>query len=294
MSWYHEPTELEKELNWKSMLDGIADTINKNLVVNDGDYYNEDGVLICGVCGEPKTVRDEYYNGRFVKIQCRCEREAEAEAEEKERQAKHIKTVKALREESGIPARFTKATFDTATVNKGNKSQFDYCRKYAEEFGKWGDGPNGILMTGKVGTGKTFAAACIGNYLLEKEVEVVMSNVITILDEFRNPEKSSSSLFNKLVSADLLILDDLGAEHSTDYAIERLYSIINERYVRNNPTIVATNLTFDTMASCDDMRYSRIYNRILETSYPLSFTGKNWRMDIAYNNYKQASKPLGN
>lgn len=293
MSLYHEPTEEEKEASWQQLLDGIVETINDNLVVNDGDYYNDDGILICGVCGEPKTCKDAYYNGRYVKVQCKCERDAEAEKEEEEKKQKHLKAVKAIRDDCGIPARFANATFEAFTVNKSNKSQYEYCRKYAERFGKLED-PIGILMTGKVGTGKTYAAACIGNYLIEQEVVVVMSNVITILDEFRDPEKSKASLFSKLVNADLLILDDLGAEHSTDYAIERLYSVINERYMRNNPTIVATNLTFDSMASCDDLRYARIYNRILETSYPLSFTGKNWRMDIAYKNYQQAAKTFGN
>ncbi|MCD8294912.1 MAG: ATP-binding protein [Clostridia bacterium] len=282
-------TEEEKQASWNKMMDSIAATMRSQQVIKDGDYYNEDGLLICGVCGEPRQMFSDEFNGNIVPVQCRCETEADKEAEKQMREERHQKLVAKLKEESDIPKKYTDATFENFVRNKGNQWQYERCLEYAQKFTSMKEGRS-IIMTGNIGTGKTYAAACIGNYLLEQEVSVAMANVIHVLDEFRDPEKTSSGLFAKLVSADLLILDDLGAEHATDYAIERLYSIVNERYVNDRPVIVCTNLTFDSMASCEDIRYARIYNRIMEGADLLSFTGRNWRMDIAYKNYSRNKK----
>ena len=78
-------------------------------------------------------------------------------------------------------------------------------------------------------------------------------------------------------SAKLLIIDDLGAERSTDFALEKVYNIIDSRYRAGLPMILTTNLTLKEMKEATDIRYSRIYDRIFEVCYPMEFTGPSWR-----------------
>lgn len=82
-------------------------------------------------------------------------------------------------------------------------------------------------------------------------------------------------------SASLVILDDLGAERNTDYALEIVYNVIDSRYRSRKPMIITTNLTLSEMQNPPDIRYSRIYDRIFEVCYPVEFTGKSLRMKEA-------------
>ena len=89
----------------------------------------------------------------------------------------------------------------------------------------------GLLFYGDVGTGKTFSAACIANYLLNRKIPTVMTSFVKIIGnaDLRNREESMY-FTDRLNRAKLLIIDDLGAERGTDYALERVYDIIDSRY----------------------------------------------------------------
>ena len=78
-------------------------------------------------------------------------------------------------------------------------------------------------------------------------------------------------------AADLLILDDLGAERNTEYAVETVYNVIDSRYRVGKPVIVTTNLTLEEMQNSTDIKCHRIYDRIFEVCYPLRFEGKSMR-----------------
>ena len=82
-------------------------------------------------------------------------------------------------------------------------------------------------------------------------------------------------------SAKLLILDDLGTERNTDYALEKVYNIIDSRSRASKPMILTTNLSLDEMMDATDIRYKRIYDRILETCYPVEISGDSFRMQSA-------------
>ena len=92
--------------------------------------------------------------------------------------------------------------------------------------------------------------------------------------------------------AKLVIFDDLGAERNTDYALEKIYNIIDSRYRKNLPMILTTNLTIDEMQQETDMRYKRIYDRIFEVCYPMQFTGPSWRQKEAFNRFNDMEKLL--
>ena len=89
----------------------------------------------------------------------------------------------------------------------------------------------GLLLFGDVGTGKSFLAGCIANALLEQDVPVLMTNFPTILNRMTGLFGSERADFLANLNAyDLLILDDLGAERGTEYALEQVFAVIDARY----------------------------------------------------------------
>ena len=152
----------------------------------------------------------------------------------------------------------------------------------------------GLLLYGDVGTGKTHFACCIGNYVMEHLSTVFATSLIKILQKaksFRDADDEEAYI-SRLNYADLLILDDLGAERSTDYALEIVYNVIDSRYRSGKPMIVTTNLTLDEMRETPDLRYRRIYDRIFEVCYPIEFVGKSWRMKEAASRFDEMKSLL--
>lgn len=141
----------------------------------------------------------------------------------------------------------------------------------------------GLLLWGNVGTGKTYFAACIANALLDIGVPVMMTNFAKIINAMsgfdfgRKNEEDRNGYLNSLNCYKLLIIDDLGAERQSEYALEIVYSVIDSRYKNAQPLIVTTNMTLDEIKQPGDIAYSRIYDRILEMCSPIEFKGESRR-----------------
>lgn len=151
----------------------------------------------------------------------------------------------------------------------------------------------GLLLWGNVGTGKSYAAAAIANYLLSKVVPVVMVSFVEIIKNIESKKMTQDEIISLMNSAQLVIFDDLGAERSSDFALEKVYSIIDSRYRKKLPMIVTTNLTMDQMKGEVDIRYCRIYDRIFETCYPMQFSGPSWRRIEANKRFTDMASLLG-
>ena len=169
------------------------------------------------------------------------------------------------------------AVFSNFRETKDNARNLRLCRRYAEHFDEMAEKNQGLLLWGDVGTGKTFAAACIANYLLERRTPVVMTSFVNLLASMQGFREDEDKLITQLNRAKLLIIDDLGAERGTDFALEKVYNIVDSRYRAKKPVILTTNLTLKEMKEATDIRYSRIYDRIFEVCYPMQFTGVSWR-----------------
>lgn len=105
----------------------------------------------------------------------------------------------------------------------------------------------GVWFTGDTGTGKTTLAMLVSREALRAGHTVAIYSVPRLLAEIRNTfdsnsRSSYSDLFAKLTAVDLLHLDDLGAEQQTDWVLEQLYAIVNERYEDSKALVVTTNL----------------------------------------------------
>jgi len=163
--------------------------------------------------------------------------------------------------------------------NGSNPAVMSKAQRYAEDYQQMKERNIGLLFWGNTGTGKSYTAACIANYLIDMGNPVFMISFGRILREQFAAEDKSEYL-EHIIHYPMLILDDLGAERDSAYAQEVVYSVIDGRYLTGKPLIITSNLTLDELKAPSDMRYSRIYDRILEMCVPIHFEGTSQRQDL--------------
>lgn len=154
---------------------------------------------------------------------------------------------------------------------------FRTCRRYAESFHP---GCGSLLMTGDPGLGKTFLSAAIARDVSGDGWSVVYDTASHIFERFearkfgREEGETVDADTGRVLSCDLLILDDLGTEMTTSYVQSALYSIINGRLMERRATILSTNLKLDELSR----RYSpQIASRIEGEYRILPFFGEDIR-----------------
>ena len=261
----------------------------------NGDYVGADGLLYCGKCGTRKERRIEWFGQgtRKVPVMCKCREEQQRLQKERDRKEEEMLSIRRFRAISMMDDTFREATFENFQARKENEKNRKVARNYCEKFQTMYERNQGLLLYGDVGTGKSYMAACIANYLLERNISVVMTSFVRILQEMRGFDKDKEDAFaDRLNKVRLLIIDDLGAERSTDYALEQVYGIIDSRYRARKPMILTTNLTLQQMQDTTDIRYERIYDRIFEICYPMGFLGPSWRKRQAFQRFEETRKIL--
>lgn len=107
-----------------------------------------------------------------------------------------------------------------------------------------------------------------------------------MFSEDRNKYLASFNHFN------LLIIDDLGIERNSEYALEQVYNVVDSRYLSRLPFIITTNLPLAELQAPKDLAHARIYDRVLERCTPICFSGKNYRKDNAAANKTEAARLL--
>ena len=171
----------------------------------------------------------------------RCKQEKEAKEKRREQARKDMERVSRLRKASLMDEKFKEARFATFQITKYNSRNLKLCQRYVSGFDEMMAKNQGLIFWGDVGTGKSYAAACIANELLSKGVPVVMTSLVKILELVQAGDEKESDIISRLKSARLVIFDDLGAERSTDYALEKIYNIIDSRYRSKEPMLLTTN-----------------------------------------------------
>lgn len=215
-----------------------------------GDVYTDaNGTVRCKKCRAPKM----FYLAeahRWLPCTCRCVGK-ESEEDFAARTAE-------LRAQSGIIGRYADASFDRAERTQADSAIFDSCLRYAVHWDKISAEGYGIYLHGASGTGKTYLAACIGNFLLDAGVSVLFVNVNAILSEIRyaySQRGSELPIVRRYTNAELVIFDDIGTEkysarnEALSFAQDKLFQIIDGRYVRQKPTIFTSNYTLEQLVN---------------------------------------------
>jgi DNA replication protein DnaC len=258
-------------MNVDALIDSIA---KKAEPVRDLVDYEKDGLLYCGHCNTPKQCRIPIGGSvRLVGCQCACAaREYEAEKKARADREKRLR-IETLRADGIRDKSLTACRFDTATMSE----EIVKCKRYADAWDDMRRENNGLLLWGNTGNGKTFAAACIANELIDRGIPAMITSFPRIL----NAGYDKQEIIEQVHYYPLLVIDDLGAERSSEYAMETVYTVIDERYKSKKPLIVTTNLTLDELCKPKNMDYQRIYDRVIEMCTPLVFKGDNLRRDKA-------------
>lgn len=235
-----------------------------------GDY-RVDGLLYCGRCQTPKECRITV-SGQVMQVGCMCRCQSDEWEKEQADEKKRMEAVriKQLRSECIQDRRLIDCRFEVADDSENIRR----CRRYVEAWERVRREGAGMVFCGPPGGGKTFAAACIANALLDKGVPVMVTSFPKILSAGFDER---AEIIGQLNRYPLLVLDDLGVERESPYALEQVYTVIDERVKSGKTMIVTTNLALQDIKNPHDMERSRIYSRILAAAVPVFFKSADYR-----------------
>ena len=201
------------------------------------DYTGEDGLLYCSKC---RTAKEAYFPKETAAwlghdkhpTECDCQREKRLECESAEERRRHLNTVMELKRRG-----FTDLTMQEWTFahDNGKCPQMSKAHLYVEHWEQMRENNYGLLLWGKVGTGKSYFAGCIANALMEQEISVRMTNFSAILNDLTASFEGRNEYIERLCRFPLLILDDFGMERGTEYGLEQVYNVICLLYTSPSP-----------------------------------------------------------
>lgn len=134
--------------------------------------------------------------------------------------------------------------------------------------------PN-LLLFGPVGTGKTYAATAALRPLHDRGMTIAFWPVTSLLEATSPGAPHTSETMAAAIAAEVLLLDDLGMERGTEWAAERVYEVVNQRWLDQVPTVVTTNV-----AGPDEMAATlgeRLWSRLQDGAVALRLTGQDRR-----------------
>ena len=183
----------------------------------------------------------------------------------------------------GIPPRFQDKSFDNfVPQNEDQKKKLDIIK----------NSKDGLLLLGSYGTGKTHLAVALlkerikqgkhsnwrdGFFITSSELCQLISDNLAhrrTSEEWDNPKP----VWEKIIETDFLVLDDLGTEQMTETRGDKLYYLINDRYLNNRITILTSNRSLDELGELID---EKIVSRILEMAKVIEIRGEDYRQKLA-------------
>ena len=238
--------------------------------------FEEPEAVTCEHCGRQLEPLGAQFGGRFRWLAhepCTCEGVALEEAAKKRAQQLRDEAAMAKRiEASGVKQRYRNAT-------TANPQIAAYLERYPEHGGR------GLFIHGGVGSGKTFAATALTRALVYAGYSVRITTTTAMLDAIADTygrDASSSEGLGKYASLDMLVLDDMGKENGSGWAVNTIFQIVNMRYEALLPIVVTSQYAFPAL----EKRLGRggepdsaaaIVSRLRQTLEPIHLTGPDRR-----------------
>jgi DNA replication protein DnaC len=200
---------------------------------------------------------------------CRCRAQRQARAK-----ARSLSAV--------IPRRYRDVAFERPPVTDIDPKIVAQVRRFTNNIDAQLDAGRGLWFLGEVGTGKTTLAMLVSKAALAAGRSVAIYSLPRLLNEIRDThraERSHVDLLDRLAAVDLLHIDDVGAERTTDWVLEELYSIVNARYEDERSVVITTNI-MDREQLCEQIS-GRTVSRLTEMCDELGLFGDDARMERA-------------
>lgn len=265
------------------------------IMENVGVIPDDHELKTCDVCGgKLETIIIIGGKKRLVPCMCECQEKVlngkRAMNVQKEKQNR----INRMTEWSIMDRNFKNCTLENFKVeSKSDARNKKIAEKYIANFGKMKEENVGLLMHGEPGNGKTFTASVIANELMKDFVSVIAININGYISKLKSGFNSYNSepeyqIIKKINEASLLILDDLGAENSTEWAKSKIYELIDDRYRTGKPIIITTNLNLNQLEKqmTKDDGVKRVFDRIMEMTVSVQIKGESKREVKAKNKRK--------
>ncbi|MDA8069434.1 MAG: ATP-binding protein [Actinomycetota bacterium] len=179
-----------------------------------------------------------------------------------------------------IPERYRDVAFDRFPVTEIEPKVVAATRRYIERIDTNLDAGRGLWFMGPVGTGKTTLAMLVTKAALRAGRSAARYSLPGLLSQIRKTfdNGSHNDLLERLTAVDLLHIDDIGAEQTTPWVLEELYSIINARYEEQRAVVITTNI-LDRDVLCQQIT-ERTVSRLTEMCDELPLLGHDHRLDV--------------
>ncbi len=180
-----------------------------------------------------------------------------------------------------IPRRYRDAAFERPPVTDIEPRRVvDEVRSFCDRIEEHLDAGRGLWLMGPVGTGKTTLAMLVSQAARTAGRSVAIYSLPRLLNEIRethSAQRSHLDLLDRLTAIDLLHIDDVGAERTTDWVLEELYSIVNARYEDQRSMVITTNRDPEAL---QEQIGERTVSRLVEMCDALPLQGHDRRMDL--------------
>lgn len=275
------------------IIDTIGARAARQYSETEGDYRNEDGLLICGKCHTQKECTLTKSDGTIRTVRCACECSVAQNAREAEEKSKRdrMQYLDSMRRTGFPDAEMREWTF--AKSDHTDQKNENIARKYVANFNAMREQGTGLLLCGPVGTGKSFLAAAIANELISQGTPCLMTNFSRIISRVSEKFGGDQKYLDGLNRFDLLIIDDLGAERDSEYMWEKVMDVIDARYRAGLPLIVTTNLNPKDLYDPSDIRRQRVFSRLKEMCIFIEVNGADRRSKKMQDKLAAAKSLLG-
>ncbi|MGB7587395.1 MAG: ATP-binding protein [Solirubrobacterales bacterium] len=194
---------------------------------------------------------------------------------------------------SVIPARYRGVSFDRPPVSDiardmTTRHVVSAIEAFTGELDQNLSGGKGLWLMGNTGTGKTTLAMLVAKTALAAGKTVAIYFTPKLLTQIRQTYQATESedaydaFFRRLTSVDLLYIDDLGSERRTDWVVEQLYALVNERYESERSMLVTSNAERDVhegQQRLEEQVGARTVSRLIEIcGDPLPLFGPDQRL----------------